>query len=109
MQKLVDQAASQCPDSKIVVSGYSQGAMVVHNAASQSGFQASKIAGVVLFGDPFNGQKVGSIDQSKVKEECASGDTLCSGGGVGITPAHLTYGNDANDAASFILQATGLK
>lgn len=33
MAALVKQALSQCPSTKVVLSGYSQGAMVVHNAA----------------------------------------------------------------------------
>jgi hypothetical protein len=33
MAQLVSQATSQCPKSKVVVSGYSQGGQLVHNAA----------------------------------------------------------------------------
>ena len=45
MAQLVSQVAQKCPDSKIVMSGYSQGAQLVHNAAGQldSG-SASKVA-----------------------------------------------------------------
>ena len=107
MSKLVTQSLTQCPDSKIILSGYSQGAMVVHNAASQSGFPAAKIAGVVLFGDPLNGSAVKGVDSSKVKEICANGDALCSGGGVVITPAHLSYGNNAQEAADFVKSVSG--
>jgi predicted esterase len=31
--QLISQATSQCPNSKVVVSGYSQGGQLVHNAA----------------------------------------------------------------------------
>jgi cutinase len=33
MAQLVGQAATQCPNAKVVVSGYSQGGQLVHNAA----------------------------------------------------------------------------
>ena len=105
MAKLVSQSLSQCPNSKIILSGYSQGAMVVHNAVSDQGVDAGSITGAVLFGDPFNGQSVGSIDAAKVKEFCASGDTICSSGGTTAGASgsgHLSYGGDADAAAQFI-------
>lgn len=52
MAKLANQALSQCPGTKVVLSGYSQGAMVVHNAVQKSGFAAGNVAAAVLFGDP---------------------------------------------------------
>lgn len=109
MASLVKQSISQCPNSKIALSGYSQGAMVVHNAVAQQGVDASKVGAVVLFGDPFNGQSVGSVPSSKVLEICASGDQVCNGSGTfAITQAHLSYGNNADQAASFIVSAAGL-
>ena len=50
MASLVSQALSQCPNTKIALSGYSQGACVVHNAVQQSGVSASSVGAVVLFG-----------------------------------------------------------
>ena len=32
---MADKAAAQCPDSQLVLSGYSQGAQLVHNGAAQ--------------------------------------------------------------------------
>ena len=111
MAKLATQAATQCPRSKIVLSGYSQGAMVVHNAVSQPGFNVSRVAAAVLFGDPLHSTPVSGVPAAKVREICATGDALCEGTGLSvvITPAHLTYGAHAQEAASFILNATGLR
>ncbi len=49
---LVKQAKSQCPTSKIVLSGYSQGGLVVHYALNNGLVSASDIAAIVYFGDP---------------------------------------------------------
>lgn len=109
MASLVSQSLKQCPNSKIVLSGYSQGAMVVHNAVADQGVDASDVGAVVLFGDPENGSSVGSIPSSKVLEICATGDDVCNGSGTyTITQAHLSYGNNATEAANFIIQQTGV-
>ena len=55
---------------------------------------------VVIFGDPDDGQAVGSIPSSKVKVICHAGDNICDGGAL-VLPAHLTYGQDAGTAAAF--------
>lgn len=43
MQQLAEQAKRQCPSTKIVLSGYSQGGIVVHNAAKK--LSATPLAG----------------------------------------------------------------
>ncbi|KNG80848.1 hypothetical protein ANOM_010417 [Aspergillus nomiae NRRL 13137] len=104
MAELIQQAKKQCPNTKVVLGGYSQGAMVVHNAASKVG--ADAISGAVLFGDPFKTQGVGQLAASKVKEYCASGDPVCQNGMNFM--AHLSYGSNAQEAAQFLVQAAGL-
>lgn len=50
---MVTEAFANCPDTKVVMSGYSQGSQLVHNAASE--LDASimeKVSAVVTFGDP---------------------------------------------------------
>jgi cutinase len=107
MANLTTTALAACPDTKIILSGYSQGGMVVHNAASS--LASSQITGAVIFGDPFNGQSVDNVDSSKLKEYCATGDEVCSGAhSFTITAAHLTYGDDASGAAQFISNVTGV-
>ncbi|CAG8228271.1 unnamed protein product [Penicillium olsonii] len=104
MAKLVKQALSQCPNTKVVVGGYSQGAMVVHNAAQK--LSAGQISGAVLFGDPFKAQAVAHLSNDKRKEFCAIGDPVCENG-VNVM-AHLTYGSDAKTAAQFLVKAAGV-
>ncbi|EME88910.1 carbohydrate esterase family 5 protein, partial [Pseudocercospora fijiensis CIRAD86] len=107
MAKHAQAILSSCPDTKLVLSGYSQGAMVVHNALSSQGLDGSKVAAVVAFGDPFNGQDFEGVDASKCKEFCGSSDFLCSSGGTTGSGGHVSYGGDAEAAASFIVQAVG--
>ncbi|KAK7181688.1 hypothetical protein DPSP01_013185 [Paraphaeosphaeria sporulosa] len=102
MTNLISQTASRCPNTKIVLSGYSQGAQLVHNAAQKtSAANAAKVAAVVVFGDPKKGQSLGSIASSKVLTICHSGDNICEGG-ASITPAHLNYQNDVGTAGAFV-------
>ena len=54
-----------------------------------------------MFGDPDNGDNVGSIPAAKVKTICHSGDNICDGGII-ITSAHLNYQNDAGTAATWV-------
>jgi cutinase len=108
MAALVEQALKQCPSTKIIVSGYSQGAMVVHNAFSK-GVSASQVSGAVVFGDPLKRQAISGLSTDKVKEFCGTSDQICGGGGDGgATGSHLSYGSVADSAATFAIQAAGL-
>jgi len=109
MKALADTILARCPNTKLVLSGYSQGACVVHNTVEQQGLSASSVAATVVFGDPFNGRSVGSVPANRQLSLCASGDTICrtpSGGASGT--GHLSYGSDAQTAASFIESTTGV-
>ncbi|CAI7639601.1 unnamed protein product [Penicillium discolor] len=103
MAKLVKQALSQCPKTKVLLGGYSQGAMVVHKAASS--LSAGQITAAVLFGDPLKAESVGQVSGDKVKEFCHLGDPVCLNGVNGM--AHLTYGTDAAAAGKFLVEAAG--
>lgn len=70
MADLAQQAMSSCPDTKIVLSGYSQGATVTHYAVKNGGLSADNVAAAVLYGDPQLRQSVGDLPDSKVKEFC---------------------------------------
>jgi cutinase len=107
MAALVDTALTQCPSTKIVLVGYSQGAMVVHSAFS-NGLTSSKVSGAVLFGDPLKKQAIGDLSADKVKQFCGTSDTICGGGGDGgATGSHISYGASADAAASFAIEAAG--
>ncbi|KAB8302019.1 hypothetical protein EYC80_005471 [Monilinia laxa] len=106
LANLTTYASSKCPDAKLVLSGYSQGAQVVHNAAKTlSAAVTAKIAAVVVFGDPDYGQAVGGVAAAKVLSICHVLDIICTG--VGGFTTHLTYGNDAGTASAFIVKAVG--
>jgi cutinase len=52
MAAQVRQAISQCPGSKIIMGGYSQGGQIVHQAATALGSTMGSVTAVVIFGDP---------------------------------------------------------
>jgi len=95
-------SANSCPDTAIVISGYSQGAQVTHLAAGLlSSATRNRVTAAVVFGDPDNGQAFPSPINSHEITFCATGDDICAGGDI-ITPAHLSYGADAGQAAAFV-------
>jgi cutinase len=100
---MVTSALAACPSTKLVMSGYSQGGQLVHNAASMlSTSTMSQVSSVVIFGDPDYPKPVANIAASKVMVICHTGDNICQGGDL-ILPAHLTYGADAPTAAAFVV------
>lgn len=108
MAQYVEQALKQCPGTKIILSGYSQGGMVVHNAFS-NGVSASNVAGAVMFGDPLKRQAISGLSADKIKQFCGTSDMICGGGGDGgASGSHLSYGSVADSAATFAIQAAGL-
>ena len=109
MAALVNQALQQCPDTKIILGGYSQGAMVVHNALSSGAFAGSKVAGIAAFGDPFNGQSFQGVDSSKVVRYCGSTDTVCDTSGTTQgSGSHLSYSGNTAEAASRLATIVGV-
>ena len=99
---MVGKTLSSCPNTEIVLSGYSQGGYAVHNAAAQlTSDQLSKVSSAVIFGDPLSHQAVKGIDASRVHIVCHAGDDICSQGFI-IGLPHLTYAEDAASSASFV-------
>ncbi|KAF1966327.1 cutinase [Bimuria novae-zelandiae CBS 107.79] len=105
MTKYLNQAITACPKTKVVMSGYSQGSLVVRSTAkSLPAGTMSKINSVITFGDPRGKSAIpGAV--GKQLTICHPNDAVCSGGF--ITVDHLTYGEDANTAAQFVVQQAG--
>ncbi|KAI5787546.1 cutinase [Pyronema domesticum] len=102
MANSVDRAAKQCPQSKIVMSGFSQGAQVTHKAAYKLKPDLHKFVGaIVLFGDPFKGDAFPGTLNNNVKTFCHDGDLICIGLPI-PTPAHSNYEDDAPEAAAYV-------
>jgi cutinase len=107
MQDTINAMVTQCPDSTIVVGGYSQGAAVVHRAVEElPAATMDRIAGVVTYGDTQKLQdknQVPNFDPAKTKIICATGDLVCVGT-LTILPAHLSYGANADEGSAFLNQ-----
>jgi cutinase len=108
----VQGTASNCPKTKIVIGGYSQGAGVADLTSHQLTPQvANHVAAVALFGNPQSSYAKGLADNqipaldpgwaSKTIDICLPNDNICAEGGSII--AHLGYVPDAtNQAATFV-------
>ncbi|KAK8045449.1 cutinase [Apiospora rasikravindrae] len=105
MATLIGQVASKCPSSSIVISGYSQGAAMVHRAAEKLTAAArARVAAAVTFGDTQKAQdnsRVPTIDAGKTRIFCNDGDRVCEGTLI-ITGAHSDYTGSVAPAVSFI-------
>ncbi|EFY97686.1 cutinase domain protein [Metarhizium robertsii] len=103
MAKFITNTIAECPKTQFVLSGYSQGGYAVHNAAKNLDAKSmSKVKAVVIFGDPMSKEPVRGIDASRVSIVCHEGDDICDGG-VFITPQHITYAEDAESSANFVV------
>ncbi|HET7072586.1 MAG TPA: cutinase family protein [Mycobacterium sp.] len=97
----IQQTVAECPNSKIVLGGYSQGSTVIDLATtSMPAPVADHVAAVALFGEPssgfstalWGGQPLPTISPlyaGKTLSLCAPGDPICSAGGDIM--AHVSY------------------
>ncbi|KAH9900300.1 cutinase-domain-containing protein [Xylariomycetidae sp. FL2044] len=110
MHDLLSDAASKCPDSKIVAGGYSQGAALTHRAIEDLPDSVKDaIVGAVTFGDTQNQQDGGRIPNFPTEKTlviCNDGDLVCSGS-LTITAAHLDYGKHVDEAVKFLVGKIG--
>jgi cutinase len=112
--KHVSSVAAECPNTKFVLGGYSQGATVVDLSIGVRVFGGSatpiptnlapKVAAIVTFGNPLGNQKLAAATPtygSRVKEFCAAGDPVCQNGSN--FAAHLEYisNGDTTKAGQF--------
>ena len=68
--------------------------------------QSAFVKSAVIFGVPNNGKPVGNVGAASTKVICHTGDLICAGQAVILAP-HLTYGADANTAATFVMSTAG--
>lgn len=84
MAQTVKDYVSKCPNSAIVMAGWSQGALVAHKALDQlDNDTVKKVAGLVTFGDPWHlfSQDAPPIPASNTRGFCVTGtvfDPLCA-------------------------------
>ncbi|KAL8383200.1 hypothetical protein RB595_006792 [Gaeumannomyces hyphopodioides] len=98
----VARATTQCPNTKIILSGYSQGAQLVHRAAGQLTAEvAGRVTAALTLGDPFMKRTLANIPASKHRVICHDGDNICEGGII-VTDKHTNYQEDAGDAAMWM-------
>lgn len=109
----VKDTVANCPNSRIVLGGYSQGSTVIDLATNaMPSSVANHVAAVALFGEPtsgfssmlWGGQPLPTINPlyaSKTISLCAPDDPICSGGGNIM--AHVSYidAGMTNQAATF--------
>ncbi|KAK6073170.1 cutinase precursor [Seiridium cupressi] len=106
MATLITTVANTCPSAKIVLSGYSQGAAMVHASVKRvTAAVKARVNAAVTFGDTRNTQDAGTIpgiSADKTLIICNDGDLVCDGT-LTITAAHLAYGPRVPEAVSFIV------
>ena len=126
----VQSTIANCPNTKLVLGGYSQGAMVIDQITiaqfpiagfvpmTLSADQADHVAALALFGNPaarYLGAPVSTASPwygAKAIDLCAPGDPICTPGGPLALPthdeefsaAHLSYPNSGMpaQAAAFV-------
>lgn len=111
----IQSMATNCPNTREILGGYSQGAAVAGYVTSPavppgvpaaavpqplSPEVANHVAAVTLFGTPsaeflstYGAPQItiGPLYQAKTLELCADGDVICAGGGTTPNLAHTTY------------------
>jgi cutinase len=109
MKSMLRLADTKCPNAQIVVSGYSQGAAVVHRAVEDMDDSIkNKIAAAVTFGDTQwrrDNEQIPNFPKDKFKVFCGGliRDTVCDGNlAAAVLAPHLSYGSDAGEAADFL-------
>ncbi|EAU89783.1 triacylglycerol lipase [Coprinopsis cinerea okayama7 len=94
--------AKSCPSAKIFLSGYSQGAQVVHLAAAQLASSVqSRINGVITFGDPYVKRALPGAMENRRKTFCNDGDKICEGLPL-VTDPHMNYKSSWDPAARWV-------
>lgn len=113
----IQQTVANCPNSRLVLGGYSQGSTVIDLATNaMPASVADHVAAVALFGEPtsgfstmlWGGQPLPTINPAyggKTLSLCAPDDPICSPGGNIM--AHVSYieAGMTNQAATYAVNA----
>lgn len=107
----LDSLSAQCPNTKIVVGGYSLGAGVTNRVLNDPlpPGVADHVAAVVLFGNASRLLDVpvapGPAFSGKTIDMCNPGDPICSGGPLALSHLQLAYiaGGGVNAAIEFAM------
>ncbi|KAF4536460.1 Cutinase [Lasiodiplodia theobromae] len=107
MADYVEEAMTACPQTKLVISGYSQGAQLTHNAAKLLPANVtSKISSAVTFGDPYLSEPFQGMSNATALKLCNEGDGVCQAGAT-IGLQHLVYARRVAEAADFVMSRAG--
>ncbi|CRK32602.1 hypothetical protein BN1708_005848 [Verticillium longisporum] len=105
MSSILLGAAMNCPASKVVVGGYSQGAAVAHRSIeSLPPVAKNQIVGVLTVGDTQktqDGSRIFNFPPDRVSFLCNPGDVICDGQLVVLAP-HLDYTRRAGEGVGFL-------
>ncbi len=115
----IQNTVATCPNTRIVLGGYSQGATVIDSATTaMPGSVADHVAAVALFGEPSSGLSttlwggqplpmISPLYSSKTINLCEQDDPICTGGGN--FAAHVTYieAGMTDQAATFAANRIG--
>jgi len=115
MSNHISSVAAQCPNTRFVIGGYSQGATVTSIAAGiRSGFSsgtpipanlAGRVAAVVVFGNPLGlrgGETIATASPTygpKSRDYCNSADTVCGSQPKNGSGSHLSYASNGSTTA----------
>src|SRR4051794_26816348 len=133
MAEKIEATASSCPDTKIVLAGYSQAAQAVGDTIAGAGRRGGpavdaaaidRVAAITLFGDPAftAGEPFNAADRNRngvfsrgrcrldavadrTRSLCNQGDSFCQNGQS--LAAHLDYNGSLNAAQQFIAGKVG--
>jgi cutinase len=108
----VQDMVSRCPNTRMVLGGYSQGAGVIDLATTIMPPQAADhVAAVALFGNPSSMlattltggfPAISPLYSSKTIDLCATDDPLCSGGNNVLAHASYVESGMTSQAATFV-------
>jgi cutinase len=117
----IQDVVANCPNTKLVLGGYSQGATVIDLASNQlPPAAADHVAAVALFGEPTSGfssmlwggqplPTIAPVYAGKTTSVCAPDDPICTPGANIM--AHVTYIETGmvNQAATYVVNRLGAR